>query len=250
MHKGVAIASGLGGLSLGAGLMYLLDPDRGNRRRALIRDQAAHLTHQAGDAMGARAKDVGNRARGVVAETTARLRPEEVTDERLVARVRSKMGRVVSHPRSIIVTAHQGRVTLSGPILAGEVGDLLATVAAVRGVTDVENRLDVREAAENWPAPQGEMVSTEEAARWPVAARVLAGTAGGALTAYGAKRRDTLGAALGTVGLGLLAGGLSRTPGMVLPRHGGTEITVTEIVIETPGSMEEGSPPAGECEVP
>jgi hypothetical protein len=31
----------LGGLSLGAGLMYLLDPDQGQRRRANMRDRIA-----------------------------------------------------------------------------------------------------------------------------------------------------------------------------------------------------------------
>ena len=35
----------LAGLLLGAGAMYLLDPDRGTRRRALMRDRAIHLGH-------------------------------------------------------------------------------------------------------------------------------------------------------------------------------------------------------------
>jgi osmotically-inducible protein OsmY len=140
MNKGVTIASGIGALGLGAGLMYLLDPDRGNRRRALIRDQAVHLAHKTSDALGTAATDISNRVRGLVAETQARFRHEEVPDDLLVERVRAKMGHAVSHPRAITVTAHQGRVTLSGRILAQEAGRLLAAAAAVRGVTGVENQ--------------------------------------------------------------------------------------------------------------
>ena len=36
MNKGVAL---IGGVGLGAALMYIFDPDRGGRRRALIRDK-------------------------------------------------------------------------------------------------------------------------------------------------------------------------------------------------------------------
>lgn len=34
------------GMVLGAGIMYLLDPDRGKRRRSLVRDQMVHAGHE------------------------------------------------------------------------------------------------------------------------------------------------------------------------------------------------------------
>ncbi len=55
----------LAGLGLGAGLMYLLDPQMGRRRRALVRDKAARLAHEAQDAAQVVGKDFGNRARGL-----------------------------------------------------------------------------------------------------------------------------------------------------------------------------------------
>jgi len=58
----------LAGLGVGAGLMYLLDPDRGNRRRALIRDKVVRLNRQTHEAVSGRAKDVSNRAKGFLHE--------------------------------------------------------------------------------------------------------------------------------------------------------------------------------------
>lgn len=63
----------LGGLALGAGLMYYLDPDRGPRRRALARDKAVRLTHETQEAVSAKARDIRNRAKGVLAETRSAL---------------------------------------------------------------------------------------------------------------------------------------------------------------------------------
>src|SRR5437867_2211648 len=107
MNRGLPVATGIG---LGAALMYLLDPDRGNRRRAHWRDQAVHAWNRTADALGTTARDAGHRARGLAAETGARLRDEDVPDEVLVKRVRARMGRVVSHPRAVQVAADQGRV--------------------------------------------------------------------------------------------------------------------------------------------
>lgn len=59
----------LAGLGTGAALMYLLDPDRGRRRRALIRDQAIGLTNDAREALNATAGDLSNRAYGLYADT-------------------------------------------------------------------------------------------------------------------------------------------------------------------------------------
>lgn len=47
-------------------------------------------------------------------------------------RVRSRLGVLVGHPRSMDVAVHEGRVTLRGPVLAEEVDRPLAGVARVR----------------------------------------------------------------------------------------------------------------------
>ena len=204
----------LGGIGLGAALMYVLDPDRGRRRRALVRDKLASAANSVPDAVGATARDLSNRARGLAAEAGSLFSSEEVSDEVLVARVRSKMGRVVSHPHSVEVTASQGRVSLSGPVLAHEVDDLLACVSKVAGVVEVDNQLEVHKEAGGVPGLQGggrrpgdrfELVQEN----WSPAARVLAGAAGGALAAYGLSRRDPLSLVLGAVGVGLLARGVT-----------------------------------------
>ena len=151
------------GTIAGAGLMYLLDPDRGTRRRALVRDQIVHGAHELGDrgeAVGSRARDLRNRAYGAAAEARARLRREPVDDVVLHARVRAGMGRVASNPGAIEVTAEGGRVTLAGPVLEEEANDLLECVEGVPGVREVVNRLEARSAPDEAPALQG--VSTSQ----------------------------------------------------------------------------------------
>lgn len=63
--KAAALLSGIG---IGAGLMYLLDPERGRQRRAIARDKAVALANKTGDAVARRSRDIGNRAKGVAAE--------------------------------------------------------------------------------------------------------------------------------------------------------------------------------------
>jgi osmotically-inducible protein OsmY len=142
------LGSLLAGLGLGAGLMYLLDPERGDRRRSAIREQASQVRTQGLDTVSKRSRHLRNRAVGLLAEARRRTRHEEVSDEVLVARVRSKMGLVVSKPRHIEVTADKGRVILSGPILEDEVDRLLQTVSNIPGVEIVENWLEEHEESE------------------------------------------------------------------------------------------------------
>jgi uncharacterized membrane protein len=204
----------IGYIGLGAALMYMLDPDKGRRRRALVRDQLAHGTRKLRNALDATARDLSHRACGVLAESSHLWRHEDVSDEKLLGRVRSKLGRVVSHPHAVTVAVKSGRVTLSGPILASEVDDLLRQVAKISGVREVENQLEVHTRADHIPDLQGgrerpgEMFALWQT-NWSPTARLLAGVAGGALVAYGLRRRGLIGASLGTVGAGLLARGLS-----------------------------------------
>ena len=136
--------------------MYLLDTDKaGSRRRALVRDKVVRAEHVAGRFADKTVRDMQNRAKGIVVETWARLREREVPDAVLVQRVRARLGRAVSHPHAITVAAHDGVVTLSGPILAHEVERLLNTVRSVRGVRAIENRLEPHATADGVPDLQG-----------------------------------------------------------------------------------------------
>ncbi len=139
----------------GAGLMYLLDPEWGRRRRALLCDQLVKVANRSGERLEGLSKDVPNRAKGAVLEAQKRIQHEEVDDAILVERVRSRMGRVASHPGAIKVMAENGRVTLSGPVLADEVAELLNTVRSVPGVKGIDNQLLVHQEAGNLPDLQG-----------------------------------------------------------------------------------------------
>lgn len=197
----------LGGVGVGAVLMYAFDPDRGRRRRARVRDRFLSATNKTADAVGATARDLRNRARALDVGTLFKTR--KISDEVLVARVRSKMGRVVSHPKAIEVSANQGHVTLSGLILAHEVNDLLTTLGRMREVVKIENRLEVHKEAGDLSALQGGSPHPGDhfelrQENWSPTARLLTGAAGGALAVYGFSRRDPLRVMLGIVGGGLL----------------------------------------------
>lgn len=68
-----AILTILGGLGAGAALMYLFDPNDGNRRRGLIRDKAASLNNKTQTAIGGRFRDAGNRAKGLLHNTKSAI---------------------------------------------------------------------------------------------------------------------------------------------------------------------------------
>jgi hypothetical protein len=202
------------GIGVGAGLMYLLDPQVGRRRRARVRDQAQHFWNEAQEGWDVLGEDVRNRATGWVADARSRWTPRDVDDRVLCERVRSHLGRVVSHPRAIEVTARDGLVTLSGPILVGEVGQLLRCVRAVPGVKDVEDRLQIHRGAENLsalqggrprPGPRWELFQD----RWSPTTRLLVTLAGGGLLAYGFTQHFPLACVVGSFGLGLMASGLT-----------------------------------------
>src|SRR5690606_15830187 len=136
-------------------LMYFLDPSRGRRRRALARDQVVHAIRKGEGGVEATVHDLNNRAHGIAAEARNRFRDDDPTDDVLVARVRSALGRVCSHPRALIVTASDGNITISGPVLESEVDNILETARSVRGVESVDNRLEVHASPGNVPSLQG-----------------------------------------------------------------------------------------------
>jgi osmotically-inducible protein OsmY len=142
MNKGAAL---VGGVGIGAALMYFLDPDRGKRRRALVRDKVEATGNKVGSYAEKVSRDIRDRAYGVVEEAKSLLHHEEVTDDTLVEQVRSKLGDL----SAVDVQATNGAVILTGSILADELPTILSTVGKVRGVKRVENQLRVLSGTEN-----------------------------------------------------------------------------------------------------
>jgi len=181
-----------------------------------LRDKFVAATRKTGEGIETTARDLSNRARGIATSIQSRFTSDETDDAVLIDRVRSKLGRIVSHPGAIEVTAENGNVTLTGPILEGEVDSLLTCVKRIQGVNEVANKLEVHKEAGNHPALQGgrerqghRLEFLQE--NWSPAARFVAGAAGASLAVYGGTRRDALGAGLGAAGLLLLTRGITNT---------------------------------------
>lgn len=195
------------GVAIGAGLMYLADPQHGKRRRAMAKDKAFRALNKGGDAAGAVARDVTHRASGLAVSAWRRARNVEVDDTVIAERVRAALGRVVSHPRAIDVMVHNGTVALAGAVLKAEFKNLLRTVERVAGVRKVEQRLDVHEQPGNVPSLQGgagvrRMTPELLQRKWAPATRFLVGASGAGMAIYGLKRGDGFGSALAMLGGG------------------------------------------------
>jgi hypothetical protein len=76
----------LGGLGLGAGLMYLLDPQQGEARRDLVRGSAVDYGRQTGDFLDDTGRTLSRQAQAVLARTRRPFRRQPALGERLLAR--------------------------------------------------------------------------------------------------------------------------------------------------------------------
>ena len=200
-------------IALGVATMYMYDPVQGHRRRALLRDKWVRIRKAVQETAGVMLRDLKNRALGTVAEGRAALFEDRVRvdDAVLKERVRSILGFVVRHPSSVNVDASGGSVTLTGTVLTDEVQQLIDGVRSVRGVYDVENRLEVHEKGNDIPGLQGDIPKPKGQVldvfqdRWSPATRFLLGAAGFILI-FGPNpfRRTAANLSL-LVGLGLLA---------------------------------------------
>jgi uncharacterized membrane protein len=220
--------------SVSALLMYLFDPDKGRRRIALTRDQAVRLIRTGYEMADAAVRDLAHRVAGSFAQARGALRDESPDDSVLGERVRARLGRVVSHPHAVKVTAASGCVTLTGPILKREERALLRHVRSVPGVWEVENRLEVHETAGNVPSLQGgsgrllpRIEFMQES--WAPGPRLVAFGAGVALAAYGIGRRDLAGVLLGVTGVGLATrAATNQNVGRMLGISGGRRVVNIE----------------------
>jgi uncharacterized membrane protein len=200
-------------IGIGAGLMYFFDPQQGNRRRTIVRDRANSLVSQVDSSLDVAIEDAKNRARGALAELSARLSDEETPDWVLEERVRTSLGRATHHTRGLQVEASEGRITLSGPALREEAEAIVKTASRTRGVQAVQNNLQLFDNPEDIPSLQGNGRSEQSTnileQNWSPGQRLLGSVAGGLLAAYGASRGGLLKPLLGGMGLFLTARGLT-----------------------------------------
>ena len=71
-----------GGAALGALTMYFLDPALGRHRRAVCADRLTGAANRTKEAVESSARDLGNRARGMLAEAKSSVTKEQAaTDE-------------------------------------------------------------------------------------------------------------------------------------------------------------------------
>jgi hypothetical protein len=204
--------------ALGALMMFAFDPSKGRRRRALLRDKTRRSITSTAHALQVSARDLGHRARGLRAAARHLLTGRRATDDLvLIERVRAKMGRIVSHPHAIQIGAHNGRVTLSGPILPGEAGPLLETVRSVWGVRNVEDHLVVYDRPDSIPSLQGGVprnaVRAENARHeWRPVWRIAALCAAGALALCATRSRGAARLAFVMAGASLATRGTANMP--------------------------------------
>ena len=201
-------------LGLGAGMMYFFDPERGDRRRALVRDQVISTKNDLDEFLNKAGEDLENRARGMLAETSAMFSRGDAPDWVVVERIRSEIGRVSRHPSAIEVEVQDGTAVLHGPILSDEVDRVISHTSRVKGVKNMENRLDVHDSPDDIPALQGRLQPREPKfelmqENWSPSARLLTTLGGAGLAFYGAARRGLTGTLLSLMGLGLAARGVT-----------------------------------------
>ena len=138
MKRLLALATGI---AAGALVMYMLDPNSGRRRRALVRDKAIAAGHDVEKLARGTTRQTANHVRGVAAKVRARAHRSHPDDEQLHDHIRSQLGHALHHPARVEVNVDHGHVVLKGTADPAEMERLVTTISKMRGVHGVENRL-------------------------------------------------------------------------------------------------------------
>ncbi|MPZ13144.1 MAG: BON domain-containing protein [Chloroflexi bacterium] len=154
-RRAVAVPSLLAAGVIGAGLAYLLDPDHGRRRRAIVRDRLTAAARRGARQSGRWGRYTASTVSGwsLKAARLGRVETEPVNDLTLSHRVESELFRDSRVPKGQInVNAEQGVIVLRGALDRPEqIRGVEERVRRVLGVVDVDNQLHLI----NTPAPNG-----------------------------------------------------------------------------------------------
>ena len=189
--------------------MYLLDPDRGNARRARIKNALVHASRVESDLLRKGLRDAQNRAQGMTMRAR-RVFSEPAEDQVVLGRIRARLGRAVSHAHAhaVDIEVTDGRAILRGPVLAGEADAILGCVRGTAGVRELVDRLERHVTAGAIQSLQGGERRARRTLMWPPAAQVGAMGAGALLLGYGLLvKRGVTGGLLGAAGGALLLRG-------------------------------------------
>ncbi|HKY02084.1 MAG TPA: BON domain-containing protein [Burkholderiales bacterium] len=206
------------GAVMGAATMYLLDPNRGRQRRAQLQDQALKAGRHASQLLDAGVRDLSHRLSALPHRLQMLVESEHLVDDlRLIERVRSKMGRYVSHPAAIVVSALDGEVILSGSILETEHREAMPALRHVPGVREIVDRLTVYQRADGIPELQGQsprgggkLALLQE--HWPPGIRFGAAASAGLLAVYGLRRSGFAGGLAAAAATALLTRSVANRP--------------------------------------
>jgi uncharacterized membrane protein len=222
------------GLLVGATLMYFLDPIRGRKRRARLREAAEHGLRVERELVGKAVRDAQHRAKGLTERVRHPL-PTEVSDGVLHGRARAALGRVVSHPGAIEIEVHDGRAIVRGEIFTSEADELLRTLGKIPGLQEIVDRLERHDAADV-PSLQGGLRGLRRTHRvWTPSVQAGAIAGGALLAGYGLFLQRGLGGRLvGAAGTALVLRGIFNRPlPELIGRRGGVVVEKT-IVVDAP----------------
>ncbi len=202
----------LGGAAAGAAAFYFLDREKGHQRRATVGKTTERLAQAIAEGAALGVRDAQHRLTGMAKHAWFSFRREHLDDRVLVERIRSRMGRILSHPHKIHVASDNGTVTLWGEAPQEEARVLVEAVSSMEGVREIFDHI------EDWQledAEAGEARAFHDARAstllgWNPTQRLFAGISGAVLTAYGFRRKGAVGYALSGLGSGLIAQSLSR----------------------------------------
>jgi uncharacterized membrane protein len=201
---------------IGAGLMYLLDPQRGRARRARLVNALVHANKAERRLFRKGLRDARQRLQGV-SERSRRVFSEPAPDEVILGRVRSRLGRAIAHAHAhaLDLEVKEGRVILRGPVLTAEAETVLRCIRGTMGVREVIDRMERHVTPGMIQALQAEGRSRERQ-MWTPALQLAAVAGGAGLVGYGALvKRGTTGGLLAAAGAALVVRGTVNQP---LPR--------------------------------
>ena len=131
---------------VGAGAMYLLDPDSGGRRRD-------HLFKQVSDWLRTFRKDQPSE--------TQSLAVTAISDTMLLDLLRAELEDCIAHASLLTITVHERRVIVSGPVRGGEAALVEQCLRRLPGVTGFQLSLNEYERESDMPGLPGQRVWEE-----------------------------------------------------------------------------------------